>query len=201
MSTIVKLGPADHGRPLSLEEFEHGAFEDGYQYELIDGRLYVSPQPNAPMGFLERWLFLKLHDYSRERPEVVNYVHPKARVFVPDRPGVTTPEPDVTLYHDFPLDLDLRDMRWQDVSPFLVCEVVSEDDPRKDLVRNVELYLEVPSIREYWVVDGRPDPNHPTLTVYRRYGRRWRRPLVVAPGETCTTPLLPGFALVVDPRS
>jgi Uma2 family endonuclease len=39
----------------------------------------------------------------------------------------------------------------------LVGEVVWEDDPDKDLVRNVELYLQVPSIREYWVLDPLPD--------------------------------------------
>ena len=68
-------------------------------------------------------------------------------------------------------------------------------------LRNVELYLRVPSIREYWIFDPRQDPDRPTLRVYRRRGSRWQRPVDVAPGETYTTPLLPGFALLLDPHA
>ena len=38
MATVPKMGPADHGRPLDLDEFMAGDYEEGYQYELIDGR-------------------------------------------------------------------------------------------------------------------------------------------------------------------
>jgi len=42
----------------------------------------------------------------------------------------------------------------------------------------------------------------PTLTVYRRRGGRWQRPIVVAFGEVYQTQrLLPGFSLTVDPRA
>jgi Uma2 family endonuclease len=111
-----------------------------------------------------------------------------------------TPLPTTTsLYHDFPLDTPLRTLRWEDVSPILVVEVLDEDHPDKDLDRNVRLYRQVPSIQEYWVIDPRPDPEQPTLIVYRRSGSRWRRSRF-APGSTYTTKLLPGFELVVDPR-
>jgi Uma2 family endonuclease len=200
MATVTKIGPADHGRPMTLEEFLAGSYDEGYKYELIDGKLYVSPEPDLPQGLVERWLFRKLDRYSDEHPEVLNWVYSKTRVFVPGRRRVTCPEPDLAAYHDFPLDADYRDIRWQDVSPVLVVEVLSEGDPGKDLVRNVELYLQVPSIREYWILDSRDDPNHPSLLVYRRRGQRWQRPLNVAPGETYTTRLLPGFELILDPR-
>jgi Uma2 family endonuclease len=200
MATVPTLGPASHGRPMTLEEFMAGDFEEGYQYELIDGKLYVSPQPNAPQGLVERWIYRALDRYSDAHPDVINVVYNKARVFVPGRPGVTNPEPDVAAYHDFPLDLPLPQVRWQDLRPVLVVEVLSLDDPDKDLVRNVELYLEVPSIREYWVVDTREDPDRPSMQVYRRRGRRWQRVLDVAPGETYTTRLLPGFELTLAPR-
>jgi Uma2 family endonuclease len=81
-----------------------------------------------------------------------------------------------------------------------VAEILTtEDDPDKDLVRNVDLYHRVPSIKEYWVVDGRTDPDEPTLLVYRRWGSRWRQAEVPF-GGTYETRLLPGFALVIDPR-
>jgi Uma2 family endonuclease len=200
MATVLKIGPWDHGRPMTLEEFTAGDYEEGYQYELIDGNLYVSPRPNLPQGFIENWIFRALQRYSDAHPEVLNYVLPNARVFVPGRPGVTTPEADAAAYRDFPLDRPIRELRWQDVSPVLVVEVLSLDDPDKDLVRNVELYPQVPSIREYWIVDTRDDPEQPTMKIYRRRGRRWQRPIDVAAGETYTTRLLPGFELTLAPR-
>ena len=199
MATVTKLGPADHGRPMTFEAFMAGDYEEGYQYELIDGRLYVSPAANLPQDWVERWLHGKLDRYAREHPDIINYVTAGARVFVPGRRRITTPEPDLAAYHDFPLHLPLRRLRWQDVSPILVGEVLSIDDPDKDLVRNVELYFLVPSIKEYWVLDTRDDPDRPTLRVHRRHGSRWRV-IDLAYGDTYTTKLLPGFELIIDPR-
>jgi Uma2 family endonuclease len=200
MTTALKLGPADHGRALTYDEFEAASGQPGYKYELIEGRLYVSPEANFPEGWVERWLYLRLEMYRMARPDVINFAYNKARVFLPGRPEETTPEPDVAAYHGFPLEQPLQNIRWQDVSPVLVVEVVSEDDPDKDLVRNVRLYREVPSIREYWILDPRESVQHPSLVVYRREGSRWRR-REVASGETYTTRLLPGFELVLDTRS
>ncbi len=200
MAIVLRIGPTDHGRPMTVEEFEKGDYEEGYQYELIDGKLYVSPKPNAPHGCVELWIFLKLVDYWRAHPEILNYVHPNARVFVPDRPGVTSPEPDVTAYRDFPIDLPFTEIKWQNVSPLLVVEVVSADDPDKDLVRNVALYLEVPTIKEYWAIDARKNPDRPTMRVHRRRGKRWTV-IDLTYGDVYTTKLLPGFELTLDPRS
>jgi Uma2 family endonuclease len=199
MATLLQLGPADHGRPLSLEEFTSGDFAEGYQYELIGGRLYVSPQPNAPEGLVERWIFLKLQHYADDHPGVINFVYGKTRVFVPGTTKVTAPEPDVAAYRDFPLHLPKRQVRWEDVSPVLVVEVLSIEDPDKDLVRNADLYLRVPSIKEYWVIDTRVDPDLPTMRVHRRHGRRWRVRNLAA-GASYSTRLLPDFELTLDTR-
>jgi Uma2 family endonuclease len=81
-----------------------------------------------------------------------------------------------------------------------VVEIVSDDKPEKELVRNVDLYLQAPSIREYWILDPRADPDRPTMRVYRRRGRQWQRPIDLIPGEIYTTRLLPAFHLVLDPH-
>jgi Uma2 family endonuclease len=196
----MKLGPADHGRRVTLEEFLAGDYAEGYHYEIIDGKLYVSAQPNPPQGLVERWLYRKLDRYADGHPEVINFVYNKTRVFVPERAEVTAPEPDLAAYHDFPVDADPEDVRWQEATPVLVVEVISPDDPNKDLVRNRDLYLQVRTIREYWVLDPRPDARQPTMRVHRRHGRRWRiRNL--AGGELYTTNLLPGFELRLDIRT
>jgi Uma2 family endonuclease len=199
MSTVLKIGPADHGRPLTLEEFLAGDYAEGYKYELIDGKLYVSPQPNLPENLVERWLDRRLSAYADAHPEVINFVTSKARVFVPRRKATTTPEPDLAAYRDFPLDLPDEDLRWQDYSPVLVAEVLSGEDEAKDLVRNVQLYLQVPSIKEYWVLDIREGSSRLTLHVHRRYGKRWRTS-EHAYGDTYTTKMLPGFELTLVPR-
>lgn len=201
MATVVMLGPADHGRPMTREEFDAARGQEGYRYELIEGRVYVSPVPNLPHDYINEWSYDLLHHYSKDHPEIINYVTCRARIYVPDEEEATSPEPDLAGYHDFPRGRPIREMTWRDVSPVLVAEIVSDDDPEKDLERNVDLYLRVPSIREYWVLDPRADPDRPTLLVYRRRGSRWQRPINVAPGDTYTTRLLPGFELLLDPHS
>jgi Uma2 family endonuclease len=200
MKTIVKIGPADHGRPMTLDELHAAVAIPGYWYELIDGTLYVSAKHLLPQARTEEWVFSALLRYSLVHCDAINVLFGKARVFVPGRRGVTNLQPDVAAYRDFPLDRPFNELAWQDVSPVLVAEVLSLDDPKKDLVRNVELYLQVPSIKEYWVLDSRPEgADRPHLLVYRRWRGQWR-PLQYAPGQTYTTRLLPDFTLVVDPH-
>jgi Uma2 family endonuclease len=160
----------------------------------------VSPLPQLPHDSIEEWLLEKLQAYRRQHPEVINYISPKARVFVPDQPAATAPEPDLAAYRDFPHDRPLAQRRWEDISPVLVVEILSADTADKDLLRNRDLYLLVPSIREYWILDPRADADRPTLTVYRRRGRQWQRPIRVPAGGSYATRLLPGFTLVVDPH-
>lgn len=201
MATLTaQIGPAEHGRPLTVDEFEAETFQEGYKYELINGRLYVTYEPDPPEDWLEKWLFTHVLLYSRTRPNIINYVSDKARVYVPGPLVDTIPEPDLAAYHDYPVQLPLRRIRWRDVSPMLVGEVLSPNDPHKDLIRNVQLYLQVPSIREYWLVDGREDPDRPRMRVHRRRGKRWQV-IDLAYQDVYTTKLLPGFKLVIDPRS
>jgi Uma2 family endonuclease len=186
---------------MTREEFESARGREGYRFELIEGRVYVSPLPNMPHELLCDWLARLLNDYGRARPEVLNFVSGKARVIVPHQEESTNPEPDLAAYRNLDRSRPFAEASWDDVSPILVAEVVSEDDPEKDYTRNVALYEMVPSIREYWILDPRRDPDRPTLRVYRRRGTRWQRFIDVAAGDVYTTRLLPGFALLLDPHA
>ncbi|CAN5574496.1 hypothetical protein BH11PLA2_BH11PLA2_45190 [soil metagenome] len=194
----LRFTAADHGRQVSDWDFDIAEFEPCYKFELIDGRLYVSAEPDPPECGLEKWLERLLYDYSTSHPEVFDYIANKARVFVPARQRITVPEPDIACYEDFPLERLYSDLKWHEVSPMLVVEVLVDSDPEKDLTRNVELYLKVPSIREYWVLDGRLDAAQPQLIQHRRHGNRWIVRTYEA-GSTFTTKLLPGFELVLVP--
>lgn len=194
MSTVLRLGPNDQGRPVTDEEFMAGHFKEGYRYEIIEGRLYVTPFPNPLHDWVERYVCSKLDRYSRQHPEMINWVTTKARVFVPGSTSVTTPEPDIAAYSDYP-QRPFTD--WGEVSPILVVEVLSSGNSEKDLKRNVDLYLRVPSIQEYWIFDIREDAEKPTLIVHRREGERWKV-TELSCDEVYQTSLLPGLSLSVS---
>jgi Uma2 family endonuclease len=201
MATVqqqIRLGPADHGRPISDWDFDSAELTSGFRYELIEGRVYVSSEPDPQENGLESWLEDALKAFARSRPDVVNYVTNKARVYAPGR-RVTIPEPDLACYCGFPRDRQLIDLQWHEVSPILVAEVLVAGDPEKDLKRNVDLYLRVTTIKEYWVLDDRVRADQPSLIQHRRRGARW----IVRTypySSTFTTKLLPGFELLIDPR-
>jgi Uma2 family endonuclease len=198
-SVQLKFGPKDHDCPLTLDDFDEAEFETGFRYEIIDGRLYVSNEPNLPENFLENWIFVKLIIYSFQRLDIINYVTVKSRLFIHSRRKATVPEPDVAAFSDFPQNRPLKDIHWRELGPILVAEVLVEGDPHKDLERNRKLYLEAPSIREYWIIDGRDNPDEPTLIQHRRHGKQWRVKSFPY-GSTFTTKLLPEFSIVIDPR-
>jgi Uma2 family endonuclease len=201
MTTILQLGPADHGRAITPEEARTAHWQEGYRYEIIEGKIYVTPVPNLPHDQILRWLYRRLDRYAEQHARIINYVTSNGKVIVPDRPELTEPEPDLIAFHGFPLDLPIAEVRWEDLTPVLVVEILSEDDAEKDLERNVELYQDIPPIREYWIFDPRAEADHPTLLVYRRRGRRWQKPIHVPSGAVYTTRWLPRFSLRVAPRA
>jgi hypothetical protein len=45
LKAAIKVGPADHGRPMSLADFDHAEVHEGYRYELGRGVIVVSAVP------------------------------------------------------------------------------------------------------------------------------------------------------------
>jgi hypothetical protein len=43
---------------MSFPEFMRADYQEGYQYELIDGELYVFPMPSLPENRVESWIGL-----------------------------------------------------------------------------------------------------------------------------------------------
>ena len=202
MKTVLLLTPEDHGRRVTPEEWETAQSSGGgYKYEIIDGVIQVSPPPDWDHDGIADWLHRVFVLYQVAHLDVISRISQRCAVRVPDRPDLTEPEPDFGLYR---VPAGTAGVRWHEVEPFLVVEILSEGTQRKDLVRNVRLYARVPGIREYWVIDPLPNWLEPTLRVHRRRGTgtRWQRPIIVGPGQTYETPqLLPGFSLRLDPRA
>jgi Uma2 family endonuclease len=141
LTTAARFGPKSHGRVVTDEELQHAEFRPGYDYEVIFGRLYVSPAPNEEHDVVEKHILRQLFAYQDSHPDVVGYVTDRARVFVPGVEKTTAPEPDLAVYAE---DAD----GWRDHEPFIVGEVLRGENIDKDLFRNVELYLRVPTIQE-----------------------------------------------------
>ena len=202
MQTRLYLTADDHGRALSWEEFAGADTQEGFRYEIIEGRLFVSPIPSLAHDEFADWLKDLFRDYARQRPDVLSRVKGPARVFLPQQSeGVTAPEPDVACYAQFPSDRPVMQRDWRAATPVLVVEVISPDAADKDLSRNRRLYLQVASIQEYWILDPGEDVESTSLIVYRRRGDRWAPRRVIPAGGTYATPLLPGFSLVLDPNA
>ena len=191
LTTTLRFGPKDHGRAVTDEELELAVYRPGYDYEVILGRLYVSPAPNREHDIVEKHIYNQIYRYSEDHPEVVGYVTDRARVFVPGVEKTTAPEPDLAVYAE-----DADD--WRDNEPFIVGEVLRGEGIDKDLFRNVELYWRVPAIQEYWVFDIRDNPRQPTLLVHRRTRSGWDTRELAA-SDTYQTPLLPGLKLLISP--
>lgn len=192
LTTTLRFGPKDHGRAVSDEELELAKYQPGYDYEVIFGRLFVSPAPNPEHDVVEKHIYNQIYLYSLDHSDVVGYVTDRARVFVESEEKTTAPEPDLAVYAEGPDD------DWRAVGPFIVGEVLRGEDIDKDLFRNVDLYWRVPSIQEYWVFDIRENARRPSLLVHRRTRNGWDTQELAA-SETYQTPLLPGLKLVISP--
>lgn len=192
LTTVRRFGPKSHGRFVTDEELEVAEYRPGYDYEVIFGRLFVSPAPNREHDIVEKHILLQIQLYGLEHPDIVGCATDRARVFVAGVEMTTAPEPDLAVYAE-----DLDD--WRDGEPFIVGEVLRGTDIDKDLFRNVELYLRVPTIQEYWVFDIREEPRRPKLWIYRRVRNDWD--IQEFPPDTIyETPLLPGLKLRVSPQ-
>lgn len=199
MKTMTELTPRHHGRRMSDDEFAAAEAREGYRFELIDGKVFMCPAPGTLHAVIVAWFVRHLENYWALRPDVIQQVTSPGRIFVPGRKLTTCPEPDVAVFSMFPpVEFGLR-ADWREAVPLIVVEVISPDSYDKDAVRNYKLYKQVPSIREYWLMDPGDPEDGPLLQVFRKRGRQWAVPIECRAGDVYTTPVLPEFRLTVDP--
>ena len=152
--------------------------------EFTDGCIEVLPMPTQEHQAISRFLFLALYPFVRDIGGNVFYAPLRLRI----RDGKFR-EPDLLLVTDAD-DPRCRDDYW--LGADLVVEVVSPDNPGRDLVDKRKDYAEA-SIPEYWIAD----PVAGTLTVLVLSGGEYREHGVFRPGEQAGSPSLPGFSVDV----
>jgi Uma2 family endonuclease len=186
-TTHLQIGPADHGRRMTLEEFRDAEEEPGYRYELARGMLEVTEVPNDPHWQIVSNLQSLLHHYKAAHPGTILRIGGggECRVWVPAM--ITGRNPDVAVV----LRGTPQDDRGRQ-PPRLVAEVVSQGSEGRDYQEKRADYLAF-GIREYWIVD--PPLRQVTVLVRRDQpgGPAWEE-RVCSGDEVIAGDLLPGFA-------
>ena len=149
--------------------------------EFTDGCIEVLPMPTQRHQAISRFLFLALYFFVRGIGGNVFYAPLRLRI----REGKFR-EPDLLLVTDAE-DPRCRNDYW--LGADLVVEVVSPDNPARDLIDKRMDYAEA-EIPEYWIVN----PVAGTLTVLVLSGGEYREHGVFRSGEQAGSPILPGFS-------
>jgi hypothetical protein len=184
--TVTRIGPADNGRCMSIDEFAPAIGEPGSNYELSRGVVVVSDIPNPAHLGLVMAVRRQLAAYDLAYPGRIHAVASGSECKVLLRDLESERHPDLAVYKDPPPSRG-EDV-WESWVPELVVEVVSSDSVQRDYEEKREEYLHF-GVREYGIVD----PRKSEVLVLRRVKDRWRE-RVVRPPQVYRTRLLPDFA-------
>ena len=149
--------------------------------EFTDGHVQELPMPTFTHQAILAFLYRLFHEHIEPRGGVVLFAALRMRI----RAGKFR-EPDLLLLRDRS-DARCEDRYW--LGADLVAEVVSPDDPERDLVEKRADYAEA-GIPEYWIVD----PRNETITVLTLDGDTYVEQGVYSRGESAASSLLTGFA-------
>jgi Uma2 family endonuclease len=186
----TRVGPADHGRRMSLEEFDRAEGQEGYRYELSRGIITVTDVPGLEhqaqvAATHEQFILYK----SAHRGIVYRVVERgSAKILLSDLQSER--HPDLFLYKSRPAD---RENVWSTWVPELVVEVVSPSSRHRDYEEKPEEYLRF-GVSEYWIIDHAKRE----MLALRHDGGRWVRK-TVSEDEVYETKLLPGLAFALAP--
>jgi Uma2 family endonuclease len=188
MATVaaLRLGPADHGRRMSLQEFLDAEEQPGYRYELARGVLEVTEVPNEPHELIVCFLSEAIVAYRQAHPGRI-YRWGAASSFRLWLPGmISGRNPDLAVV----LEGAAQDARGRRI-PALAMEVVSEgtEAHERDYVTKREEYLAY-GLFEYWIVD----PILRRVTVLIRDGDTWAES-VFKNDQAAEGRALPGFTV------
>lgn len=153
----------------------------GRRVEFTDGRIEELPMPTDTHQSILQFLYRALFAWLRPRGGVVMVSGLRLRL----RPGKFR-EPDVVALRDR-ADARREDRYW--LGADLVVEVVSPDDPARDLAVKRADYAEA-GIPEYWIVD----PRNETITVLALDGGAYVPRGAFGRGETARSAAFDGFA-------
>jgi Uma2 family endonuclease len=159
--------------------------DDGKRYEIIDGELYVSKQPNWNHQIVCLNVGALLREWSKATGLGLANGAP-GLVFADDDEVA----PDVIWISRQRLSEAIEPGGHLRVPPEIVVEVLSPGsaNERRDLQAKLKLYSRR-GVDEYWIVDWRDR----SVRVYRRDGEVLDLVTKLGPTDSLRSPVLPGF--------
>ncbi len=185
LKAAIKVGPADHGRRMSLAEFDHAEVQEGYLYELGRGVIVVSDVPKKRHLYQVESIRDQLVAYKIANPGRIQIIAGGSDCKILVAGYESERHPDLTVYKTLP-PREGEDF-WSTWIPELVIEVVSRGSELRDYQEKREEYLAF-GVHEYWIFDAEKEE----MLVLQRVAGRWRE-RIVRPGEVYKTRLLPGL--------
>ena len=170
MATITTLlGPKDHGRPMTIEEFFEADEEPGYLYELARGVLEVTRVPRDSHGQVVYNLYRVVVLYDQVHPETIlrSGGSSEFRLWLPEMVSGRNADLAVVL-RGTPRNAEGHR------PPVLVAEVVSRSSVDRDHQAKRAEYLAY-GLLEYWIIDFLDRK----MTLLSRLGDRWVERTVV----------------------
>ena len=161
--------------------------EDGKQYEVIDGELFMTPAPRPKHQKIVVRLTEELSRFVRENNLGEVFVAP-VDVLLEQH---TVVQPDVLFISAARLSIVGEDAI--EGAPDLVVEVLSPSTFYKDLRKKMTAYSQF-GVQEYWIVD----PETQSIEVYARRDEKLQLAQKFSSGETVESALLPGVQLAVN---
>ncbi len=184
-TTVIRIGPGDHGRAMSLAEFDRAETQEGHLYELGRGVIVVSDVPN-PVHFAQyNALRRQLSAYDLTHPGRIHSMGGGGECKLLISRHESERHPDYAIYNTAPPSA--QEDVWSTWVPVIVVEIVSPGSEHRDYMEKREEYLSF-GVLEYWILDLAKDE----MLVLRRAGGNWRE-IKVPAGEGYQTRLLPGL--------
>jgi len=169
--------------PLTYEDYVELP-DDGKQYEILDGELFVSPAPVPRHQAVSRNLLLILGRFVADHRLGTIFYAPIDLILAEN----TIAQPDLLFIRAGRESIVTE--RAVEGPPDLVVEILSPSSNRKDRTTKAGLYARF-GIAWYWIAD----PIERTIEIYELEGDRYRLVSVTAADAIVTSPLFPGLEI------
>lgn len=185
---------AAHAKPLTQAEFrawlDDRPSSDLGHYELLNGRIVVSPPAGWPHGRIGARIARVLDEYAERHG--IGLAFDSSTGF--DLPSGDTLEPDAAFvskarWNAAPIPVFGQFLK---VVPDLVVEILSPSTRRRDLTEKKDVYAKN-GVDEYWIVD----PRARSMTIFSRSGGAFDAGTTLTSGPLPSR-LLPGLDATVE---
>src|SRR5947209_8064421 len=94
----IHVGPQDHGRRMSLDDFDRAIAEEGYLYELNKGVIEVAGIPQPKHGQQVRMLRNQLGTYDDTNPGIIHFLGGGGEAKMLIGPAESERHPELSIY-------------------------------------------------------------------------------------------------------